>query len=112
MKIVARYDFNGGIKFINENYSSELNEIQQVINQINATKYKNKISEEKTMPGQMLYSPKELNNAFKEEFIKTSWTHHKVECDYIYGEYFEGYIKSNESNVRPFRDMDFLVVSS
>ena len=108
MKVVARYDFNDGKKFIQTNYKNELDEIVKVISKIDASKYKTKESEEKTMVGKMLFFPSELNKAFKSEFEKISWTHHKVVCDYKYGEYLDGYIPAKESKVKPFRDMDFL----
>ena len=108
MKIVAKYDFNGGKKFVEENYKEELQEIIQVINLIDASLYKTKESVEKTMMGQMLFSPAELNKAFKKEFEKFNWSHHKVECAYEFGEFLEDYIPAKESKVKPFRDMDFL----
>lgn len=108
MKIVAKYDFHGGKKFIEDNYTLELKEIENVISLIDASKYKTKESTEKTMMGKMLFSPSELNKAFKEEFHKIGWFNHKVECDYIYGEYLSEYIAPKTTHGKPFRDMDFL----
>ena len=52
------------------------------------------------MMGKMLFSPTELNKAFKREFAKAEnggWSNHKVLCDYSYGEYSEDYIKSQNT---------------
>jgi hypothetical protein len=59
MKVVAKYNFNGGEEFIAKNYSGELQEVISVINFVDASLCKNKESEEKTMSGKMLYSPRE-----------------------------------------------------
>ncbi len=109
MKIVAKYDFNGGKAIVESKYSSELDEIAAVINGINANDYKTKESEEKTMPGQMLFSPSELNKAFKMGFHPLGWKNYKVECEYSYGEFLQGYKPSNSrKSSKPFRDMDFV----
>lgn len=111
MKIVATYDFNGGKAAVQNKYSAELLQIQSVINAIDASIYKTKESTEKTMMGRMLFSPMELNKAFKREFSKPvngCWSNHKVLCDYTYGEYTQDYIKSQSSRGQPFRDMDFV----
>lgn len=111
MKIVATYDFNGGKAAVQQKYAAEFAQIQAVINAIDASLYKTKESTEKTMMGKMLFSPMELNKAFKGEFAKPAnggWSNHKVLCDYSYGEYTEDYIKSQNTRGQPFRDMDFV----
>ena len=111
MKIVATYDFNGGKAAVQQKYAAEFAQIQAVINAIDASLYKTKESTEKTMMGKMLFSPMELNKAFKREFAKPGnggWSNHKVLCDYTYGEYTEDYIKSQNTRGQPFRDMDFV----
>jgi hypothetical protein len=108
MKIVAKYDFNGGKSYVEKYYKTELEEITYIISKINASKHKIKESKEKTMKGKMLFSPSSLNSVFKKEFEKIKWTHHKVQCEYKYGEFLDGYIPAKESKVKPFRDMDFL----
>ena len=108
MKIVAKYDFNGGKKAIEEKYGIEFQQIEAVINSIDSTLYKTKESTEKTMMGKMLFAPMELNKAFKTEFAKIEWANHKVNCDYIYGEYSEEYIAAKATRGQPFRDMDFV----
>ncbi len=108
MKVVAEYNFNNGKEYINKKYGDELWEIYQVINSVDAIKYKTKISEEKTMVGKLLYSPSELNKAFKKSFKLLGWDNHKVECNYEHGTFLENYRPSPTSGVKPFRDMDFV----
>ena len=108
MKIVAKYDFNGGKKTVEEKYSNEFMEIEAIIDLIDSSLYKTKKSTEKTKMGRMLFSPIEMNKAFKSEFTKFEWANHKVHCDYIYGEYLPEYIPIKSSSVRPYRDMDFV----
>jgi hypothetical protein len=108
MKIVAEFDFNGGKANVFNNYPQEIQEVQNIISMVDASKCKIKESYEKTMKGKMLYSPKALNRLFKEEFHKYGWKNYSVECKYIFGTYLSGYIPSNSNTTKPFRDMDFL----
>lgn len=59
------FDHKAGKAFIAGKFPIELEEIYEVISKVDPSKYKTKVSKEKTMPGQMLYSPIELNKAFK-----------------------------------------------
>ncbi len=108
MRIVAQYDFNGGSKAVKDKYSHEFSQIKDIISSVDSALYKTKESTEKTMMGKMLYSPTEINNAFRQEFIKAGWLKHKVFCDYTFGEYFDGYTPAKESHVKPYREMDFV----
>lgn len=108
MKIVAKYDFNGGKHAVASKYAAEYAQIEAAINAIDSRLYKTKESTEKTMMGKMLFSPTEINKAFKRELGRTGWKNHKVNCDYIHGEYLGDYIPAKESHVKPFRDMDFV----
>ncbi|MBI2128991.1 restriction endonuclease [Candidatus Woesearchaeota archaeon] len=107
MKILGIYSFKNGEEIINKKYSKELKEIKEVISKINAENYLTKESKEKTMPGEMLYSPVELNKAFKDEFSKLGWKNHKITCDYPKKFYVEGYTTKSPKNP-PYRDMDFV----
>lgn len=73
MKIIARYSHKGGEEYIRKEHPKEYEEVEEVIRAIRASELKTKISEEKTMMGQALYSPIELNNVFKEELEKRGW---------------------------------------
>ena len=67
MKIVYEYSHLGGKQILQIDYPEIFSEIHEVIQSINNIK-KNKISEEKTKKGKMLYSPKELNKIFSQKF--------------------------------------------
>jgi len=108
MRIVAKYDFNGGENSVQSKYVAEYAEIEAAINVIDARIYKTKKSLEGTMPGKMLFSPAKINKAFKREFGRMGWSNHKVNCDYVFGEYLNGYVPTKKSHVKPFRDMDFV----
>jgi len=108
LRIVAKYDFNGGKTAVQSKYAVEFSQIEAAINAIDSTLYKTKVSTEKTMMGKMLFSPTEINKAFKRELEKSGWTNHKVNCDYVHGEYLPGYTSAKGSHVKPFRDMDFV----
>lgn len=108
MRIVAKYDFNGGKAAVQTKYAAEFLQIEAAINAIDSTLYKTKESTEKTMMGKMLFSPIEINKAFKRELAKSGWANHKVNCDYVHGEYLPGYTPAKPSHVKPFRDMDFV----
>ncbi|POZ49682.1 BglII/BstYI family type II restriction endonuclease [Methylovulum psychrotolerans] len=108
MKIVAQYDFNGGKNAVFSKYGAELAQIEAVINSIDSTLYKTKESTEKTMMGKMLFAPMEINKAFKAEFAKIGWKNHKVNCDYVHGEYLPEYKAARATRGQPFRDMDFV----
>ena len=49
-------------------------EIQQVIEQVDAEACKTKVSRERTMPGRLLYSPADMNKAFKNELEAKGWS--------------------------------------
>lgn len=108
MKIVARFSFNGGAEFICREYSATYHEVEYVINQIDAKQCKNKVSEEKTMSGRLLFNPRCLNDRFKDEFTKLNWYNKTITCEYKYGEFFEGYAQPKIKGIQPFRDMDFV----
>ncbi len=48
-------------------------EIKQVIEQVDAEACKTKVSREKTRHGKLLYSPSEMNNAFKNGLKSKGW---------------------------------------
>ncbi|WP_342267829.1 BglII/BstYI family type II restriction endonuclease [Candidatus Tisiphia endosymbiont of Empis tessellata] len=67
MKIVYEYSHLGGRQILQVDYPKIFQEIHESIKAINDIK-KNKVSKEKTSEGKMFYSPKELNNAFTQQF--------------------------------------------
>tara|TARA_B100000686_G_scaffold352408_1_gene454290 strand:+ start:1793 stop:2407 length:615 start_codon:yes stop_codon:yes gene_type:complete len=79
MKLVEKYSHLNGYEWIQYNHPSYWKEIEDVIKHVDAKNLKTKISEEKTMKGKMLYSPTEMNKAFKREFEKRGWVNPKKE---------------------------------
>jgi hypothetical protein len=71
MKIVARHDHKGAISILSDKYASELKEIEEAIG--NVAIGRNKRSDEKTMMGKMLYSPKEINSMLKDFLYPLGW---------------------------------------
>ncbi|HOX30260.1 MAG TPA: BglII/BstYI family type II restriction endonuclease [Candidatus Paceibacterota bacterium] len=74
MKIVNTYSFKGGEKFIKENHPKELAEVLEVIENLNAKICLTKESAEKTMKGELLFSPSDMNHHLKTALHKKSWT--------------------------------------
>lgn len=109
MKIAGIYSFNDGIEFVKANFPKELAELENAIQNIDAAAYKTKVSKEKTMPGKMLFSPVELNKAFKAELSPLGWSNVKERCDYASDFYVGGYQAPVRKRASPpFRDMDFV----
>lgn len=107
MIIAGEFSFNNGKEYITENFSNLLNEVKEVIPLIDAQSCKSKESKEKTMPGQILFSPSELNKCFKKEFFKRGWINKKVNCEYP-TKYYTGDYAPKKLNKGAFRDMDFV----
>ncbi len=107
MIVAAQYSFNDGERVVAEKYPHLLAEIQSVIAQIDASVCKTKTSKEKTMPGQMLFSPVALNKQFSAGFYALGWNKQRVSCAYS-GAYYQEYYQPRR-RLRPgFREMDFL----
>lgn len=107
MIIAGIYSFNCGEDIITSQYSTELEEVKQVIAAIDGTRYKIKTSREKTMPGRTLYSPRALNKAFTREFELLGWKKHRVQCNYSTEYYVPGFV-STASSKGAFREIDFV----
>lgn len=67
MKIIYEYSHLGGKQILQVDHPNILKEVHNVIAGITDIK-KNKVSNEKTNKGGLLYSPKELNEAFRVGF--------------------------------------------
>ena len=107
MKIVGLYSFKGGQEVMEAQFARELQQIEQVIQNVDAFKHKTKISKEKTMPGKVLFKPGSLNKAFKREFGQLGWMPHKIPCEYPKSYYLADY-ESPETSRGAFREMDFV----
>lgn len=78
MKIAETYSHLNGLEYLLVHKPILWKEIQQVIISIDAKKYKTKVSKEKTMKGKLLYSPIEMNSAFKVLLRKKKWQESRV----------------------------------
>ena len=78
MKIVEKYSHLNGLEFLLVHKPKLWKEIINVIESIDAQKYKTKVSKEKTMKGKLLYSPIDMNNLFKEKLSHLKWTESRV----------------------------------
>ena len=109
MKVVAEFDFNGGSNLVKTKYAKELMELYAALASVDASTYLTKESKEKTMLGQMLYSPVGINNALKAFLNPLGWHNYKVECEYNHGVFLPDYQASSaKTHTKPFRDMDFV----
>ncbi|MEK7395886.1 MAG: BglII/BstYI family type II restriction endonuclease [Candidatus Poribacteria bacterium] len=107
MKIAGEYSFNNGKSVIEESYSELLDEVKQIIDGINAQDHLKKRSQEKTMLGKMLYSPRSLNKAFKDGFAELGWRSAKIKCDYPKQFYVDDQVSIHDTK-NAFREMDFI----
>ncbi len=73
MNIAQKYSHLNGEEFLIVHQKDLYNEIVEVIQSIDASRFMTKESKEKTMAGKMLYSPTGLNSEFKEKFNKIGW---------------------------------------
>lgn len=107
MKIVGIYSFNNGKEFIEKNHWSLFQEVEFVVNKIDANKHLTKISKEKTNSGKILYNPVTMNKEFRKEFYALDWKAVRVKCDYP-KEYYIDDFKSSRSFRGAFREMDYV----
>src|SRR3989338_363362 len=74
MKVINTYSFKGGEKFLKERHPKELAEVLKAIADLDATTCLTKESAEKTMKGELLFSPRDMNHNLKTTLHKRSWT--------------------------------------
>jgi hypothetical protein len=73
MKISEIYSHLNGHEHILVHKPEIWNEIEEVVNLVDAGQWKVKVSKEKTKLGKDLYDPRSLNTAFKQELEKREW---------------------------------------
>ncbi len=73
MEIKATYSHLNGLEFLLVHRSVLWDEVQRVISQVDAEACRTKVSRERTMRGRLLYSPTDMNNAFKAGFRNSGW---------------------------------------
>ncbi len=106
MKVVGKYSFKNGEHAIQQHFPDELAEVYEMIASVDASQHKTKISQEKTMPGRILFSPSSLNKDFKQAFNSRDWQAHKESCTYPQEYYQAGY--QPKASKGAFREMDFV----
>ena len=107
MRIAGIYSFNNGEETVRSRFPHLLAEISDCIISIDAQCCKLKESREKTMSGQMLFSPIELNRKFKGLLYPNGWKSIRVKCDYPTRYYVDGY-RPKRLRGGAFREMDFV----
>jgi hypothetical protein len=100
MEIIAEFSFNNGKEFIEKHHKEELREIREIISLVDASRFKTKISKEKTMAGRMLYSPKRINNEFMRLFKSRGWTPVRIDV--------RTFVPETGEIHRGFREMDLV----
>jgi hypothetical protein len=78
MKTAEIYSHLNGLEFLIVHKPTLWKEIQDVIAAVNAAKCKTKVSKEKTMKGELLFSPVDMNAAFKRLLRAKSWEESRV----------------------------------
>lgn len=76
MKVIARYSHKGGLDFISQHFTQELQEIETAIESVNIEEHKTKMTKEtgsKFKSGQMLYSPVSMNKAIYRGLTPYGW---------------------------------------
>ncbi len=79
MNILETYSHLNGLEFLLVHQPRLWEEIQSVIESVDALKCKVKVSREKPMKGRLLYSPIEMNKCFKELLQKRGWQESRVQ---------------------------------
>ena len=73
MRISARYSHLNGEEYLIVHRKHLWEEVQDVIASVDASACRTKVSGEKTMPGKLLFSPAEMNRAFKKGLEARGW---------------------------------------
>ncbi len=74
MRIAARYSHLNGEEYMLVHRKALWDEIQEVIEEVDAAACRTKISKEKTMRGRLLFSPGDMNSAFKRGLETRGWS--------------------------------------
>jgi len=74
MRIVETYSHLNGFEYLYHHLPHLWQELEEIILHIDANKCRTKISNEKTMKGKILYSPIDMNEAFKDLLSEKGWS--------------------------------------
>lgn len=78
MKIVETYSHLNGLEFILVHKPALWKEIKDVVSAVDARKCRTKVSKEKTMKGELLFSPIDMNASFKRLLRAKVWEEKRV----------------------------------
>lgn len=73
MRIVEKYSHLNGEEYLIVHHNGVYQEIREIIQSVEADRFKTKVSKEKTMRGRVLYNPNELNGELKRLFGEKDW---------------------------------------
>ena len=74
MRISTSYSHMNGEEYLLVHRNDVWEEVKDIIADVDAERCKTKLSAEKTKKGKLLYSPKDMNAAFKERFRRRGWS--------------------------------------
>ncbi|HLP45846.1 MAG TPA: BglII/BstYI family type II restriction endonuclease [Candidatus Deferrimicrobium sp.] len=97
MKIAETYSHLNGLEFLMVHKPGLWQEIQAVINKVDIEICKTKTSKEKTKVGKLLYSPIDMNAAFKKLLKNAGWQESRVSY----------WVTKDEKLIRKTLSMDF-----
>jgi Restriction endonuclease BglII. len=78
MNLIETYSHLNGLEYLLVHKPELWNEILEVIGMVDANRFRTKISKEITMVGKVLYSPKDINFAFKKLLSDCGWEESRV----------------------------------
>jgi len=78
MNLIETYSHLNGLEYLLVHKPELWNEILEVIGRVDANRLRTKISKEITMVGKALYSPKDINFAFKKYLSDCGWQESRV----------------------------------
>ncbi|MCI0535750.1 MAG: hypothetical protein L0Z50_11045 [Verrucomicrobiales bacterium] len=78
MKIAETYSHLNGLEYLLVHHKALWAEVQRAIDEVDAEVCKTKVSKEKTMIGELLYSPKDMNKAFHAKLRTLQWEESRV----------------------------------
>lgn len=78
MKITQTYSHLNGLEYLLVHKKALWNEVRHVIQSVDGRACKTKVSKEKGMVGDLLYSPIAMNKAFSNLLIKKGWAESRV----------------------------------
>ena len=74
MRIQAKYSHLNGEEYLLVHRKQLWDEVKEVIAEVDAAACRTKVSREKTMPGKVLFSPADMNRAFKGGLKARGWS--------------------------------------